>query len=60
GLEWAETEFDSPYGTIRTAWRKENGSVALDVTVPPNTTAILRLNGQEERLLKAGMFRFNL
>ena len=59
-LDWTETEFDSPYGTIRTAWRKENGHVSLEVTVPPNTTATLRLPGQVDRTLKSGNHSFHI
>ncbi|MEU8138900.1 family 78 glycoside hydrolase catalytic domain [Streptodolium elevatio] len=43
GLTWAEAQFDSPYGTITSAWRIEDGRFALTVTVPPGTEAEVAL-----------------
>ena len=39
GLDWVRAEYPSLYGHIRSAWHKTDGGLALDVTVPPNTTA---------------------
>lgn len=38
-LKFAEGEFDSVKGKIKSAWKKENGSIFLTVTVPGNSTA---------------------
>ncbi|WTW98335.1 glycoside hydrolase family 78 protein [Streptomycetaceae bacterium NBC_01309] len=44
GLSFAEAELQSPYGVIASAWRiDEDGTFILDVTVPPNTEAEVRL-----------------
>ena len=43
GLTWAKTSYASMYGEIVSNWRKEGGKVRLDVTVPPNTRALIRL-----------------
>jgi len=43
GLEWVKAEHDSPYGVIRSHWRKENGLFKLDIDVPVNTTATICL-----------------
>ena len=37
--DWARASHQSPYGSIAVEWRKENGGLKLDVTVPPNSTA---------------------
>ena len=37
--DWARATHQSPYGAIAIEWRKENGGLQLDVTVPPNSTA---------------------
>jgi hypothetical protein len=37
-LDFAEGEFDSVKGKIKSAWRKEKGSVYLTVTIPANST----------------------
>ncbi len=41
GLTWATTEFRSIRGPIRTAWRIENDTLTLEVSIPANTTAIV-------------------
>lgn len=38
-LQWASTRYRSIAGDITTAWKKENGRLTLDVTIPANTTA---------------------
>ena len=43
GLTWAKTRYDSIYGVIETAWKLDNGRLALDVTIPPNTTATVHV-----------------
>ena len=43
GLTWSKTSYASMYGEIVSDWKKENGKVRLNVTVPPNTHALIRL-----------------
>jgi alpha-L-rhamnosidase len=31
------------YGTVRSGWRIENETFHLEVTIPPNTTAMVQL-----------------
>ncbi|QDU88675.1 Bacterial alpha-L-rhamnosidase [Pirellulimonas nuda] len=42
-LEWAKTSYDSVRGPIASDWRREEGRFLLNVSVPANTTAQLRL-----------------
>ena len=42
-LTFARTRYRSPYGPIVSAWRRENGTLRLDVTVPPGTTATVAI-----------------
>jgi alpha-L-rhamnosidase len=39
GLTWARAHYDSIQGRIATAWKLEGKRLALEVTVPANTTA---------------------
>ena len=39
GVTWAKGEYDSIRGRIAVAWKTDAGALALDVTVPPNTSA---------------------
>ena len=57
-LAWAKASVDGPYGTVATAWRRDGADVNLEVTVPPNTTAIVRLPGQTERRVGSGTHAF--
>lgn len=43
GLDRVEAHFDSPYGLIASAWRRENGGFVFDVTIPAGTEAEIRL-----------------
>lgn len=43
GLDWVKAEHDSPYGVIRSQWKKANGLFKLDIDVPVNTTATVCL-----------------
>lgn len=46
GLDWVEATHESMYGLIKSAWKKgENGSMTLEVVVPPNTEANVQLLG---------------
>jgi len=39
GVTWATASHESPYGVIRVAWRLDDETFALDVTVPGGTSA---------------------
>jgi alpha-L-rhamnosidase len=43
GLGWVKAEHDSPYGMIRSNWKKAGGVFTLEVDVPVNTTAMVYL-----------------
>jgi hypothetical protein len=42
-LTFARSSYRSPYGLITSNWRMENGTFHLDVTVPPGSTATVRV-----------------
>lgn len=48
GVTWANGDYESIHGTVTSAWKIENGKFILDVTVPANTTATVRLPGKTE------------
>lgn len=41
---------ESVYGTIKTAWRCENGTITLDLRIPANTAALLTLPEKAETI----------
>ena len=40
-MSWAKASFDSPAGMIHSHWKKEDGVVKLNITVPPNCSATI-------------------
>lgn len=57
GLDWVTGEIETPYGTLRSAWKKESGIFTMDVRIPPNTTAtviIPVLEGSRMELYEGG------
>ena len=38
-LKWVKAHFDSPYGRIVSNWKREGMNLAMEVTVPANTSA---------------------
>ena len=42
GIDHAGASYDSPYGMVACSWKKRDGSVSLDVTVPSNTSAVVQ------------------
>jgi alpha-L-rhamnosidase len=42
-LEWVRAEHESPYGTIHSAWQRQNGQYRLEVHLPANTSGSIYL-----------------
>ncbi|GHF66191.1 alpha-L-rhamnosidase [Amycolatopsis bartoniae] len=57
-LTWAEAEYESPRGTIRSSWRCVNERFTLEATVPPGVSARVVLPGGEEVDVGPGRHRF--
>ncbi|MDQ4109728.1 MAG: family 78 glycoside hydrolase catalytic domain [Actinomycetota bacterium] len=43
GVDDVDFSLETPYGTVRSAWATDDGPMTLDVTVPANTTAEVRI-----------------
>lgn len=41
GLEFVEAEYNSIHGKIISGWKVKGGKITMNVTVPPNTTAMV-------------------
>ena len=51
-MTWAKGYYDSMYGRISSSWKKENGILTYEATVPANTTATLYLPASSEKSIK--------
>ena len=38
-LKWVKAHHDSPYGRIKSDWKREGDALKLDLTIPPNSMA---------------------
>ncbi|TDQ80163.1 family 78 glycoside hydrolase catalytic domain [Sphingobacterium yanglingense] len=47
-LTWVKAHFESPYGTIRSNWKRTAGQLAMEIEVPVNTNAILKLKTADQ------------
>jgi len=55
-LTWAEASYDSVHGTIQCRWERSGNSLSLKVTIPPNTSAIIRIpNSSPDLVQESGM-----
>ncbi len=57
-LNFVEASYISPYGEIKTAWKRDNGKVTYNVTIPANVTATFRVPGTEEHVAGSGEYTF--
>jgi alpha-L-rhamnosidase len=57
GLTHAQAWHDSPYGRVSSAWRVQDDRFTLDVTIPANASATVRLPGRETRTVEVGSGR---
>ena len=58
--EWANFSYDSPYGTIKSHWRKTLQHLEWDVTIPCNTTAEVCLPNGETKTVGSGSYHFSV
>ena len=50
-LSWVRASYDGPSGRVETRWKRSAGQLQLKLTVPPNTTAVLKVSDQEHILI---------
>lgn len=59
GITEADAFYESMYGTIKSHVKCRNGSITVDVTIPPNTTAVLELPEQEDEIeIGSGIYHY--
>ncbi|MDQ1512754.1 MAG: alpha-L-rhamnosidase, partial [Microbacteriaceae bacterium] len=54
GITDAATSLRTPHGVVSVEWRLDPERVRLEITIPEGATAVLRLPGEEDRVLPAG------
>lgn len=57
----AKAAFESPYGRVENSWKIEDGKFIMKAVVPPNTTGVIKLPGQESSAeVGSGTFDFDI
>jgi len=59
-LTFVNTHHDGPYGRITCRWRRENGRFHLDTTIPPNSTATVKLPDGTSHEVGSGKHHFEV
>jgi alpha-L-rhamnosidase len=54
GLNNVNASYQSPYGTIRSNWKKEEGQLKWDIAIPGNTSALVYLPTRTASEVKEG------
>jgi alpha-L-rhamnosidase len=57
-LNFVKASHLSPYGLIKSEWRREGGAVKFEISVPPNSTATLHLPGLPSQEVGSGTHTF--
>ncbi len=60
-LTFARGETRTPYGTLKSEWRREDGRLVLDVSIPPNSSAAVHVpsaDGWDVHEIGSGDYRF--
>lgn len=58
-LTWAKGAHLSPYGWIRSSWKKDAKGFHLDIEIPANTTATVNLPSGKTQEVGSGKWSFN-
>lgn len=56
-LTWAKATEHSVYGPIKSSWRRKSGTFNLDIEIPANTTATVRVPGVAKAVEGARLIR---
>ena len=60
GMQWAKTRLNSPLGTIRCEWKKENGLTSVEVEIPEGATAEIILKNGINETKNGGVYKYTL
>ena len=49
-LSYVTASYQSPYGTISSSWKKENGQLNWNISIPGNTTAVVYIPAKDNQV----------
>jgi alpha-L-rhamnosidase len=59
-LSFVEASYRTPYGLVKSAWRRKDGVISWDISVPPNSRAVVAIPGEGESMVGSGQYHFNI
>lgn len=60
-LDYVKASYKSPYGLIKSEWKKKGNKIEYKVTIPAGSTATLYLNGNKDpQNLQSGSYNFEI
>lgn len=60
GLDSVSASHESPYGRIASKWTRANGGIDMEVTIPPNTSAVVYVPGSKSPVsIGSGTYKFH-
>lgn len=59
-LDFVEAAYESQYGPVKSAWKRDGQKITLNVTIPATSTATVILPGQKARQIKGGNHVFTV
>jgi alpha-L-rhamnosidase len=60
GLEWVKASYNSPYGTIKSKWKKISGKIEIDLEIPVNTSALIYVPGTNRQTISENRRPINM
>jgi alpha-L-rhamnosidase len=59
-LTSASASIDTMYGPAVSSWKRDGNTISFDITIPPNTSAIVELPGEAPKNVEAGTHQFTV
>ncbi|HEV9035924.1 MAG TPA: alpha-L-rhamnosidase C-terminal domain-containing protein, partial [Puia sp.] len=59
-LDSVTASYNTPYGIVTSEWRREGGHISWQITVPPNTRAIVHLPDGSESETGSGEYHYDI
>ena len=57
---YANAKYNSIYGTVESGWKRENGNVIFEMTIPSNTTAEVILPDGTMKTVSTGTYKYEI
>jgi alpha-L-rhamnosidase len=54
GLEWARASILTPRGRVASSWHRAQGGFRLEVSIPGNSSALVRMPGGADSIIREG------